>query len=100
MSDLSVDLDLLDAFGSKLDGIKQTLDSSKSLIDSYDNDYGSTKIRDAMHHFESHWHDGRKHVEDTASALATMAHESVTAYRKADGDLAKKLRDAAKGQAK
>ncbi|GAA1999160.1 DUF6507 family protein [Catenulispora subtropica] len=88
---LSVDLDALDAFGSRLDTIKQQLDSSRHTIDSYDGDYGSDKVRDAMHHFESHWRDGRKHVEDTAEALANMAHEAVKAIRKSDKDMADKL---------
>lgn len=88
---LSVDLDALDAFGTRLDTIKQQLDSSHHTIDSYDDAYGSDKVRDAMHHFESHWRDGRKHVEKTAETLANMAHESVKAIRKADKDLADKL---------
>ncbi len=95
---VSVDLDLLDAFGSRLDAIKHSLDSSHHTIDAYQNDYGSGKVRDAMHHFEEHWRDGRKHVEHTADTLAAMAHESVTAFRKADADLAQKLRDAQKHQ--
>jgi len=97
---LSVDLYALDAFGTRLDNIKQALDSSHGTIDSFDDAYGSNKVRDAMHHFESHWRDGRKHVENTAGTLASMAHESVTAFRKSDSDLAKALRDGSKGQAK
>jgi hypothetical protein len=100
MADLSVDLELLDGFGTKLDVIKQSLDSATSVIDSYDSAYGSDKVRDAMHHFVSHWNDGRKHVEDTAGSLATMVHESVAAYRKSDGDLANKIKDATKGKGK
>ena len=96
---LSVDLDALDSFGTRLDNIKQALDSSHGTIDSFDDAYGSDKVRDAMHHFEGHWRDGRKHVENTAGTLASMAHESVTAYRKSDGDLAKTMRDGMKAQA-
>jgi hypothetical protein len=96
---LAVDLDALDAFGSRLDNIKHALDSSHSTIDSYENDYGSDQVRGAMHHFEKHWRDGRKHVENTADTLASMAHESVTAFRKSDDDLAKTMRDGTKGQA-
>lgn len=89
---LSVDLDALEGFGSRLDTIKQQLDSSHHTIDSYDDAFGSDKVRDAMHHFESHWRDGRKHVEDTAETLANMAHESVKTIRGSDKDLADKLR--------
>jgi uncharacterized protein YukE len=99
MADISVDLDALDSFGNRLDNIKHALDSSHHTIDSYENDYGSNKVRDAMHHFEKHWRDGRKHVEDTADTLASMAHESVKAFRKADADLKKSLEDGTKGKA-
>lgn len=95
---LSVDLDALDAFGSRLDTIKQQLDSSHHTIDSYDGDYGSDKVRDAMHHFESHWRDGRKHVEHTAEALANMAHEAVKTIRKSDQDMADSLRNGANNE--
>lgn len=90
---LAVDLDALDDFGTRLDTIKQQLDSSHNTIDSYDDAYGSDKVRDAMHHFEKHWHDGRKHVEDTAGVLSNMAKEAVKSLRAADQDLAKKLKD-------
>jgi uncharacterized protein YukE len=98
MADITVDLDALESFGNRLDAIKHALDSSHHTIDSYENDYGSSKVRDAMHHFEKHWRDGRKHVENTAESLATMAHESVKTFRKADADLAKTLRDGEKAQ--
>jgi len=99
MADIAVDLDALEAFGGRLDNIKSALDSSHQTIDGYDDDYGSSKVRDAMHHFEKHWRDGRKHVEDTAGTLASMAHESVTAFRKTDSDLTKTLQDGMKDQA-
>jgi hypothetical protein len=99
MADLQVDLDALDDFGSRLDTIKQELDSSNRIIGSYESDYGSDKVRDAMHHFDSHWHDGRKHVEDSAGVLANMAHEAVKTFRQADQDMAKKLTDGTKQQA-
>lgn len=81
-----------------MDAIRQQLESSHKTIDSYDDAYGSDKVRDAMHHFESHWHDGRKHVEDTAGVLSNMAKESVKAIGGADQDLAKKLKDGAQQQ--
>jgi uncharacterized protein YukE len=96
---LSVDLDALDDFGGRLDTIKQQLDSSHNTIDSYDDAYGSDKVRDAMHHFEKHWHDGRKHVEDTAGVLSNMAKEAVKTLRDTDQDMANKLKDAEKKQA-
>lgn len=98
MTDLGYDLVALDGFGSQLLRIKQGLDSSQSVIDSYDADYGHGTVRDAMHHFEKHWRDGRKHVEHSAETLSSMVTEAVKAYTKVDEDLAKQLRDSAKGQ--
>jgi uncharacterized protein YukE len=95
---LAVDLDALGGFGSRLDTIKQQLESSHKTIDSYDDAYGSDKVRDAMHHFEKHWHDGRKHVQDAAGVLANMAKETVKTFRDTDQDMAKKLKDAEQKQ--
>ena len=95
---LAVDLDALDDFGSRLDTIKQQLDSSHKTIDSYEDAYGSDKVRDAMHHFEKHWHDGRKHVEDTAGVLSNMAKEAVKTFRDTDQDMAKKLKEGTQQQ--
>lgn len=95
---LAVDLPGLDGFGSRLDTIKQQLDSSHKTIDSYDDAYGSDKVRDAMHHFDKHWGDGRKHVEDTAGVLSNMVKEAVTSLRGADQDLAKSLKDGMRQQ--
>jgi hypothetical protein len=93
MPDLQVDLDALEDFGGRLSRITQCLDVSKSVIDSYDADYGASQVRDAMHHFDDHWHDGRKHVETTAKSLSSMATEAVKAFRKVDGDLAHQMTD-------
>src|SRR5689334_22831698 len=93
MPDLRVDLGALEDFGGRLSRIAQRLDASRSTIDSYDSDYGTSQVCDAMHHFESHWRDGRKHVESTAKSLSAMATEAVKTFRKVDGDLANGLRD-------
>lgn len=95
---LVVDLRALEDFGSRLATIKQQLDTSSKTIGSYEDAYGSHKVRDAMHHFESHWHDGRKHVEDTAGVLSAMAKEAVKTIGGADQDLARKLQDSEKQQ--
>jgi len=93
MTDLGYDLAALDGFGGQLRRIKQELENSHSVIDSYDGDYGHRTVQDAMHHFEKHWRDGRGHVEHTAETLSTMVTEAIKAYSKVDEDLAKQLRD-------
>jgi hypothetical protein len=98
VTDLGYDLVALDGFGSQLLRIKQGLDSSHAVIDSYDGDYGHGTVRDAMHHFEKHWRDGRKHVEHSAETLASMVTEAVKAYTQVDEELAKQLRDGTKAQ--
>ncbi|MYS22342.1 hypothetical protein GA0115240_140619 [Streptomyces sp. DvalAA-14] len=79
MADLGYDLVALDGFGGQLRRIKQGLEASRSLIDAYDADFGHDTVRDAMHHFEKHWRDGRGHVEHTAESLSTMVTEAVKA---------------------
>jgi hypothetical protein len=100
MSDLRIDLDALDDFGGRLSRMAKALDHARSLIESYESDYGHSGVRDAVHDFEDHWRDGRKHVHNTAESLSSMATESVKAVRKLDVDLEKKLRDAADGKGK
>ncbi|MFI9105182.1 DUF6507 family protein [Streptomyces fildesensis] len=96
MTDLGYDLGALDAFTGQLTRIKQGLESSHSVIDSFDSDYGDGRVRDAMHAFEKRWRDGRGHVENTAGVLSSMVSEAVKAYTKVDEDLAKQLRDGTK----
>lgn len=97
MPDLGYDLTALETFSGQLDTVKKGLEESHSAIDSYDADYGHGTVRDAMHHFEGHWRDGRGHVEHTAGSLASMVTEAVKAYTKVDEDLAASLRQQAAG---
>jgi hypothetical protein len=91
MPDLGYDLIALETFSGQLSTVKRGLEESHSTIDSYDSDYGHGTVRDAMHHFEKHWRDGRGHVEHTAESLASMVTEAVKAYRKVDEELARQL---------
>jgi hypothetical protein len=91
MPDLGYDLTALETFSGQLNTVKKGLADSHSAIDSYDSDYGHGGVRDAMHHFEKHWRDGRKHVEETAGGLASMVTEAIKAYSKVDEDLARQL---------
>lgn len=91
MPDLGYDLTALETFSGQLGTVRKGLEESHSTIGSYDSDYGHGGVRDAMHHFEKHWRDGRKHVEHTAKSLESMVTEAVKAYTKVDEDLAKQL---------
>ncbi|MFE0099489.1 hypothetical protein [Streptomyces sp. NPDC059009] len=100
MTDFGMDTDALEEFGGRLARMLYGLEGARNMVDSYDSDYGDHRVKDAMHGFEKHWRDGRKHVKDTGGTLATMAVESVKAFRKLDDDLGKQLRDATKGDGK
>lgn len=98
MTDFGMDTDALEDFAGRLTRMLSGLEGARNMVDSYDSDYGDHRVKDAMHGFEKHWRDGRKHVKDTGMTLATMATESVKAVRKLDGDLARQVREATQGK--
>jgi hypothetical protein len=94
---LVVDLDGLSALGGALGDICGQLDSAKAVLHGFDTAVGSSQVSDALHDFEGHWHDGRKHLTDNAKALGQMASDSVGAYRQADDRLAEGIRESMRG---
>lgn len=94
---LVVDLDGLTALGAALGDICSQLDSSKAVLHGADAAVGSDRVASALHGFEDHWQDGRKHLTGNARALGQMATESVDAYRQADDRLAEAIRDSMRG---
>jgi hypothetical protein len=49
---------------------------------------GSGEVVGALEHFQSHWHDGRKHIDTNADTMISMLSSAVSAYRKTDVELA------------
>ncbi len=90
---LEVDLDGLEAFAANLESIRARLDATRDFVRGFEDDLGSGKVADAMDHFEGHWSDGRKKIDANAGTLASMASESVKAYRQADDQLRASLEE-------
>lgn len=88
MADLEVDLTGLESLSGRLDGIRQSLRSTRDTVDAVRGDLGSGELADALDRFEEHWRDGRERLDASAEALGTMLRESVRAYRSADDQLA------------
>ncbi len=91
MPDLSVDLDGLSSFASRLDRIRDALESARDTLRGNDAALGDRTVVDALDRFEDRWRDGREKIEDNAKTLSTMVTESVATYRQADDDLASSL---------
>jgi len=89
--DLSVDLDGLSSFASRLDRIRDALDGAEQALRGQDAALGDGTVVDALDRFEDRWRDGREKIVDNAETLATMVTESVATYRQADDDLAGSL---------
>lgn len=87
MADLTVDVDGLESLTSTIRDIQARLNDTKDLIDDTRGAIGSGTVCDALDHFQSHWKDGRKHINKNADTMASMLSDSVSAYRKTDEDL-------------
>src|SRR4051794_18296093 len=95
---LAVDLPGLEAFASSLDGVRNTMNGTRKLFESYEAQLGSGKIADALSSFEHNWKDGRKEIDGHLEGLAKMANTAVREIRKADKDLADQLEKSMKGE--
>lgn len=91
MADLVVDVDGLDVLVGTIKRIQQGLDDTPSVVDDSSGVMGSSDVSGAMDHFQDHWHDGRKHINDNADTMTSMLGDSVQAYRKTDNDLSSSL---------
>jgi hypothetical protein len=88
VADLVVDVDGLDGLVGTVKRIQAGLDSTKGLVQDTAGAMGQGEVASAMDHFQSHWNDGRKHIDKNADTMVSMLSSAVTAYRKTDGDLA------------
>lgn len=97
---LKVDLDGLESFASQLKSIKERMNGTRSMFDSYRGDLGSGEVAGALDSFEHNWKDGRKQIDGHLEGLAKMAEQAVREIRKVDQDLAGKLKESVKGERK
>jgi hypothetical protein len=88
VADLVVDVDGLEALVGTVQRIKAGLDGTSGLVHDTAGAMGSGEVAGAMDHFQSHWHDGRKHIDKNADTMISMLSSAVSAYRKTDDDLA------------
>ena len=95
---LKVDLDGLESFASQLKSIKDRMNGTRAMFDSYRGDLGSSEVADALDSFESNWKDGRKQIDDHLEGLAKMAEQVVREIRKADQKLATELEKSTKSE--
>ncbi|MER6222484.1 hypothetical protein ACWCYL_16840 [Streptomyces sp. 900105755] len=93
-SDLAIPLSELEDYGRKLRSIKERLNHTKKMFESYKDDVGSGTVYDALDDFESNWHDGREDITKQIDSLADMSDTVVREFKKLDDDLAKKAKDA------
>lgn len=95
---LKVDLDGLESFASQLKSIKERMNGTRSMFDSYREELGSGEVADALDSFESNWKDGRAQIDGHLEGLAKMAEQAVREIRKADQELATELEKSTKGE--
>jgi hypothetical protein len=84
---LIVDLDGLDGLAQRLRQIKDDLGAARRQFNGHGDAVGDSRVNLALEDFEEHWRDGRRKVSENVEALATMAAESVKAYRAVDREL-------------
>ncbi|WP_189325952.1 hypothetical protein [Streptomyces flaveus] len=98
--DLALPLSELEDYGTRLRDIKQRMNHTKKLFESYRDDIGDGGVYDKLEEFESNWEDGREDINQQLDALASMSDAVVREFKKLDDDLAKKARDSVKTKEK
>jgi hypothetical protein len=91
MADLVVDVDGLEGLVGTVKRIKDGLDGTSGLVHDTAGAMGSGDVAGALDHFQSHWHDGRKHIDKNADTMISMLSSAVSSYRKTDDTLAADL---------
>jgi hypothetical protein len=95
-ADLKVDLDGLEQFAAQVKSIRDRMNGTRSMVDSYRDDLGSGHLADALDDFVHNWKDGRKQIDGHLEGLAKMAEHAVQEIRKADRKLADELKQGTK----
>ncbi|MEV0218433.1 hypothetical protein [Streptomyces sp. NPDC050704] len=98
--DLALPLSDLEDYGTRLRDIKQRMNHTKKLFESYRDDIGDGGVYDKLEDFESNWEDGREDINQQLDALASMSEAVVREFKKLDDDLAKQVRDGVKAEEK
>ncbi|MEU1128437.1 hypothetical protein ABZ383_00985 [Streptomyces sp. NPDC005900] len=95
-SDLAVPITDLEDYGRRLRSIKDRMNRTKKIFESYRDDIGDGGVYDSLDDFESNWEDGREDIGQQLDQLASLSDAVVREFKKLDDDLAKEVNDAVK----
>ncbi|MEU1023933.1 hypothetical protein ABZ366_17925 [Streptomyces sp. NPDC005904] len=95
-SDLAVPITDLEDYGRRLRSIKDHMNRTKKIFESYRDDIGDGGVYDSLDDFESNWEDGREDIGQQLDQLASLSDAVVREFKKLDDDLAKEVNDAVK----
>ncbi len=95
-SDLAVPITDLEDYGRRLRSIKDRMNRTKKIFESYRDDIGDSGVYDSLDDFESNWEDGREDIGQQLDQLASLSDAVVREFKKLDDDLAKEVNDAVK----
>ncbi|MGW0530943.1 hypothetical protein [Streptomyces sp. NPDC003032] len=95
-SDLAVPITDLEDYGRRLRSIKDRMNRTKKIFESYRDDIGDGGVYDSLEDFESNWEDGREDIGQQLDQLADLSDAVVREFKKLDDDLAKEVNDAVK----
>jgi hypothetical protein len=88
MADLVVDLDSLQGLVRAIRGIQGGLADTKDVVLGASDAAGDSAVSGAMGHFQSHWKDGRKHIDSNAETMTSMLDSTVQAFEATENQLA------------
>ncbi|MDI2125809.1 hypothetical protein [Yinghuangia seranimata] len=86
--DLKVNGPIVDEFARRLEAIKKDIDDAGNLVKGKQAALGEHSAEEALHSFESNWHDGRERISEAMKSLAEMAHSVLGEMEKQDTSLA------------
>lgn len=93
---LAVPISDMESFGPRLRSIKNRMNGTKKMFDSYREDIGDSGVCDKLDDFESNWEDGREDISKQVDGLAKMADAVVREFDKGDGKLRDELERSSK----
>jgi hypothetical protein len=85
--ELKVDTSQLADLGSQLAGVRDKLEQTGALVDTYQASIVSADVLAAVRGFDGHWGRGRRQIKEKADALASMLVDAAASYVQVDADL-------------
>lgn len=95
MSDLKLDMAVLDQLKADLNAIVKEFDDADDVSDDAGDVTGHDQLAHDLHDFAHRWNDKRKKMLDDVKALAKSVAEIADNFDKTDRELAKALEQAA-----